>query len=194
MINIGSYVLDQEEMTLSLAGESVKLEPKVLAVLTYFYQNENRYISMAELHEKVWQDRCVSDAAVRRIIGKLRLLFNDDHKAPNYIQSLPKRGYKLICQISFSDDEKVIPSTNETTPAPAKIPLPVPTITRPPTQVKQPSHTTKISANNDKNTSSVDWLSKSLGWGNKTFLVLFILILGLLFIGPLAYRIAALIS
>ncbi len=187
MINIGCYVLDQEEMTLSLDGESVKLEPKVLAVLTYFYQHKNRYISMAELHEKVWQDRCVSDAAVRRVIGKLRLLFNDDHKAPNYIQSLPKRGYKLICSISFTDDNKVTASAIKTTtmtPSQQHLTPIVPVKTK----------ATPDSANRKSSKVTIDWLTKSLGWGNKTFITLFIIILGLFFIGPLAYRIAALIS
>jgi DNA-binding winged helix-turn-helix (wHTH) protein len=183
VINIGSYVLDQEEMTLSLDGNSVKLEPKVLAVLTYFYQNENRYIPMAELHEKVWQDRCVSDAAVRRIIGKLRLLFNDDHKAPNYIQSLPKRGYKLICKTSYTENNSAEGLITE-----SRI-----TIANTPKKTADRSHQPTQDTNKEAN-SNIDWLAKTFSWGNKTLISLFIAILGLLFIGPLAYRITALIS
>lgn len=102
MIQIGRYQLDEEEMVLIGDGQRVLLEPKVFEVLTYFCQNHNRYISMTELHETIWQGRCVSDAAVRRIISKIRLLVNDDHKNPTYIQSLPKRGYKLICAIEYN--------------------------------------------------------------------------------------------
>jgi len=161
MIKIGSYILDQEEMTLSCDDDSIKLEPKVLEVLTYFYQNENRYISIAELHENVWQDRCVSDAAVRRAIGKLRTLFNDDHKTPKYIQSLPKRGYKLICQTSEMDgDSKSIANSNS-------------------------SKTKQLSLNNPH-----VLLEKLLHWGNKTVMLLFVFIIVLFFIGPLMYRLA----
>ena len=184
MINIGCYVLDQEEMTLSREGNSVKLEPKVLAVLTYFYQNENRYIPMAELHEKIWQDRCVSDAAVRRIIGKLRLLFNDDHKAPNYIQSLPKRGYKLICKTSYAEDNHVTESVAEIAIQTAAMP----------TKITDRSNNTSQGSINDVSNTTIDWLARTFSWGNKTFIALFIAILGLLFIGPLAYRISDLIS
>ena len=101
MINIGCYTLNIEDMVLSRNGNDVVLEPKVLSVLLYFCENKDRYITMAELHENIWKDRCVSDAAVRRIISKIRLLFDDDHKSPKYIQSLPKRGYKLICSVEF---------------------------------------------------------------------------------------------
>ncbi len=99
VIKLGSFYLDVEEMLLIVEQQSKAIEPKVLAVLLYFIENNDRYISMAELHENLWQGRIVSDAAVRRIISKLRVLFNDDHKTPQYLKSLPKRGYKLICPL-----------------------------------------------------------------------------------------------
>ncbi|MBU2971605.1 winged helix-turn-helix domain-containing protein [Pseudoalteromonas sp. C2R02] len=108
MIKIGCFTLNVEDIVLTRDGVDVILEPKVLSVLLYFCENKDRYISMTELHENVWKGRCVSDAAVRRIISKIRLLFNDDHKSPKYIQSLPKRGYKLICSVEFD-----VPKKNE---------------------------------------------------------------------------------
>ena len=115
MIQIGRYQLDEEEMVLSCDDQRVLLEPKVFDVLTYFCQHQNRYISMAELHENIWQGRCVSDAAVRRIISKIRILMNDDHKNPTYIQSLPKRGYKLICPVEYDIEDDVETSAVEST-------------------------------------------------------------------------------
>lgn len=160
MIEIGGYILDANEMTLSREGSSVKLEPKVLEVLSYFCENESRYISMAELHENVWKDRCVSDAAVRRAIGKLRQLFNDDHKDPRFIQSLPKRGYKLICQVSFLTNENEISD-----------PLPI----------------NQHSSSTQENKIKVDIITKLLHWQNKTILLLLIIIIFLFFISPIIY-------
>ena len=97
---IGECYLDTQEMSLHINEQSILLEPKVFAVLMYFIEHNDRYISMEELHENLWQGRCVSDAAVRRIISKIRIVLNDDHKEPTYLQSLPKRGYKLICPVS----------------------------------------------------------------------------------------------
>ena len=136
VVTLGSYELDEQEMTLCRDGEVIVLEPKIFAVLIYLCDNKNRYISMTELHDNVWKDRFVSDAAVRRTISKLRQLFNDDHKNPEYIQSLPKRGYKLICSVSddcqsqktsqsqISDENLVDPSTFTipTTPTTPTIP------------------------------------------------------------------------
>jgi len=178
VIELGSYILDNEEMTLTNDEGSIKLEPKVLALLTYLYTNENRYISMAELHENVWQDRCVSDAAVRRAIGKLRLLFNDDHQAPSYIQSIPKRGYKLICSISAIETNE---SMVATTPA-MNNDIP---------QFVQESVTiTTKPEHKDSSYAKPDIFTKLLKWGKKTFFLLFILIIAIFFISPLVYRIA----
>lgn len=100
LIQLGEYCLGTEDMSLQINEQSIALEPKVFAVLMYFIEHHERYISMDELHENLWQGRCVSDAAVRRIISKIRIVLNDDHKDPKYLQSLSKRGYKLICPVS----------------------------------------------------------------------------------------------
>jgi len=161
VIDIGGYTLDVNEMTLSRGGNSVKLEPKVLEVLSYFCENENRYISMSELHENVWKDRCVSDAAVRRSIGKLRQLFNDDHKEPRFIQSLPKRGYKLICQVSYGVNE------NETSVA---------------ISISNNVTTRQVIANTEN-----DIVTKMLNGQNKSIFLLVICVLFLFFIMPIVY-------
>jgi DNA-binding winged helix-turn-helix (wHTH) protein len=160
VIEIGGYTLDANEMTLSRKGSSVKLEPKVLEVLSYFCENENRYISMSELHENVWKDRCVSDAAVRRAIGKLRQLFNDDHKDPSFIQSLPKRGYKLICQVSHVTNDHEI-----------SVSIPI---------------SSSLSTSQVNNTE-YDIVTKLINGQNKTIFFLVIFIILLFFILPIVY-------
>ena len=106
MIVLGEFYLDIEEMSLSKDGRVIVLEPKVLKVLLYFIDNNEHYISMQELHDNLWQGRIVSDTAVRRIVSKLRILFGDDHKNPNYIKSLPKKGYKLICKVQSESNNR----------------------------------------------------------------------------------------
>ncbi|BFT32291.1 hypothetical protein D210916BOD24_34670 [Alteromonas sp. D210916BOD_24] len=77
----------------------VSIEPKVFDLLVYFCKNADRYVLISELHEHVWEDRVVSDAAVRRAISKLRILLGetDNH---SLIKSVHKRGYKLDCTVS----------------------------------------------------------------------------------------------
>lgn len=126
LIKFGEYCLDTEEMSLQINEQLVVLEPKVFAVLMYFIEHHERYISMDELHENLWQGRCVSDAAVRRIISKIRIVLNDNHKDPKYLQSLSKRGYKLICPVSkiispIEEKQKSIEKTEHKNAEKAKV-------------------------------------------------------------------------
>ncbi|WP_299003555.1 winged helix-turn-helix domain-containing protein [uncultured Shewanella sp.] len=101
-MQLGDYFLDRETMLLHCGDEEKAIEPKVYDVLMYLVENRQRHISITELHENVWKGRFVSDAAVRKIISKLRLLFDDNHNEPKYIKSLSKRGYRLICHVDLN--------------------------------------------------------------------------------------------
>ncbi|WP_105167268.1 winged helix-turn-helix domain-containing protein [Pseudoalteromonas sp. T1lg23B] len=91
----------REEHKICIDGRFIDIEPKVFAVLEYLYVNRDRFVSINELHDQVWDGVMVSDAAVRRCISKLRSAFDDDPKQPKYIQLISKRGYKLICDVHF---------------------------------------------------------------------------------------------
>lgn len=102
-VQLGDFKLDIQQQILYRQDRELAVEPKVLQLLMYLYQQHLRYVTLQELHDNVWSDRVVSDTAVRSAIKKLRTLFNDtDLNAPQYIKSVPKRGYKLICSIEQS--------------------------------------------------------------------------------------------
>ncbi|WP_299003159.1 winged helix-turn-helix domain-containing protein [uncultured Shewanella sp.] len=104
-VQLGDFKLDIQQQILYYQDSELSVEPKVLQLLMYLYQQHQRYVTLQELHDNVWSDRVVSDTAVRSAIKKLRTLFNDtDLNAPQYIKSVPKRGYKLICSIELSSD------------------------------------------------------------------------------------------
>ncbi|KZN70073.1 hypothetical protein N478_09675 [Pseudoalteromonas luteoviolacea S4060-1] len=99
--SLGEFVLDLEQHLLFLNDEEIAIEPKVMELLLYLHQCRGRYVTIEELHEQVWTDRIVTDTAVRGSVKKLRVIFKDDDiSSPSYIKSVPKRGYKLICESS----------------------------------------------------------------------------------------------
>lgn len=99
---LGAFTLYIDHQALYKDGQEVTVEPKVFDVLLYLCQNHDRYVQISELHDKVWQGRIVSDAAVRRSISKLRHLLDYDDK--QYIKSIHKRGYKLDCLVQYQHD------------------------------------------------------------------------------------------
>lgn len=75
---------------------AVQLEPKVMEVLTCLAGRQGEVVSKEELVREVWEGRFVSDDVVWRSIGELRRALGDDARKPAYIQTVPKRGYRLV--------------------------------------------------------------------------------------------------
>ena len=104
LVSIGEFTVDLDERRIFRHQSELAAEPKVIEVLCYLIQNNERFISLSELHENVWAGRVVTDTAVRRTISKLRTLLDDNEtENPRYIRSQMKRGYQIInVQLSSS--------------------------------------------------------------------------------------------
>lgn len=114
LTKLGAFVLDLSDQVLYRDANEVAIEPKVMALLLYLYENKDRYVNIEELHQQVWSDRVVSDTAVRSAVKKLRLILDDtDIANARYVKSVSKRGYKLVCDIEPVD-------ALETPPTPVK--------------------------------------------------------------------------
>ncbi|NQZ21621.1 MAG: winged helix-turn-helix domain-containing protein [Colwellia sp.] len=98
-IKIGEYLLDKQLALLQKSEFEVAVEPKLLELLLLFCEHPNRIISREYILEKIWQNTIVTDNAINKMVGNLRKLLSDDPKKPQYIQTVPKRGYRLICLV-----------------------------------------------------------------------------------------------
>ncbi len=79
-------------------GEA-RLEPKVMDVLVYLAGNAGQVVSREELISKLWRGTIVTDEVLSRCIYRLRQDLGDDSKAPRFIETVPKKGYRLITQV-----------------------------------------------------------------------------------------------
>lgn len=124
LTTLGAFVLDLGDQVLYRDAKEIAIEPKVMALLLYLYENRDRYVSIEELHQQVWSDRIVSDTAVRSAVKKLRLILGDSDIAnARYVKSVSKRGYKLVCEVAPVDSlepDEVPPNeapSNESSPS-----------------------------------------------------------------------------
>lgn len=79
------------------AAGSVHLEPKVMEVLVALAERAESVVLREELLEKIWGSRAaVSDEPLTRCIAQLRQGLGDSSRDPRYIQTVPKRGYRLL--------------------------------------------------------------------------------------------------
>ena len=93
------------------------LEPRVMEVLVYLARRRGEVVSKEELVREVWGGRFVSDDVVWRSIGELRRALADDPRQPRAIQTVARRGYRLLPEAAPSEAPEP-----ETTPTPAPIP------------------------------------------------------------------------
>jgi len=75
---------------------SIQVEPKVMEVLLCLADAPGEVVSRETLLDRVWQGAYVSDDVVTRSIGQLRRIFGDDMERPRVIETIRKRGYRLL--------------------------------------------------------------------------------------------------
>ena len=80
---------------------SVHLEPKVMEVLLVLAEHSREVVERDDLLRRVWGSRAaVSDEPLTRCIAELRRALGDSRQEPVYIQTIPKRGYRLLISVT----------------------------------------------------------------------------------------------
>lgn len=73
-------------------------------VINYLIVRAGDLVTKDELLEKVWGIRAVSDGRITRVIRVLRVALGDDSRTPLYIETVPKRGYRLVAKLSTEQE------------------------------------------------------------------------------------------
>ena len=76
-------------------GES-HLEPKVMDVFLCLACNAGGVVSRRELESAVWGRAIVSDQTLTNCVSELRRALGDNRAEPRFIETIPKRGYRLL--------------------------------------------------------------------------------------------------
>ena len=107
MKQVGEFVVDVEQGTLrhKETQQEVIIEPKLFELLLLFIAQPNNLVSRQNILDKLWQGSLVTDNAINKQVANLRKALGDDVKNPRYIQTVPKRGYRLICEVVTAPDD-----------------------------------------------------------------------------------------
>jgi TolB-like protein/DNA-binding winged helix-turn-helix (wHTH) protein/Tfp pilus assembly protein PilF len=97
---IGEWHADSRGCELRRGDETRSLQPRQMDVLMYLAGHPGEVVSGHTLLEAVWRDVVVEDQAVYGVIGELRRALGDTGAQRQYIETVPKRGYRLIAKVS----------------------------------------------------------------------------------------------
>ncbi|HTK28886.1 MAG TPA: winged helix-turn-helix domain-containing protein [Vicinamibacterales bacterium] len=93
-------------------GRAVAVEPKIMQVLVVLAEHAGEVVTRDALMARVWADVFVTDDVLHRAIRELRRLFGDDTGEPHVIETIRKRGYRLIAPIEAAGPRAAAPPGN----------------------------------------------------------------------------------
>jgi TolB-like protein/DNA-binding winged helix-turn-helix (wHTH) protein len=97
---IAGWRVEPETGRISRADTTVHLEPKVMGVLMHLAQRPGKLVTREELEASVWAGTVVGYDAVTGAVVKLRKALQDSPRAPRIIETLSKRGYRLLAPVT----------------------------------------------------------------------------------------------
>ncbi|WP_139685980.1 transcriptional regulator [Vibrio tasmaniensis] len=85
-------------------GEVVRLGSNESRILLMLSERPNEVITRNELHEYVWRDQGfeVDDSSLTQAVSTLRKMLKDSTKSPEFVKTVPKRGYQFIATVERS--------------------------------------------------------------------------------------------
>ncbi len=96
---VGEWLVEPERSRLVRGSETAKLDPKAVQVLSFLAKHGNKVVTKEQIIDSVWEGAFVSDEVLTTAIWGLRKALGDDAKEPQYIQTIPRRGYRLIAPV-----------------------------------------------------------------------------------------------
>jgi adenylate cyclase len=102
-LQVGEWWVDPTTNELGRAGETVRIEPKAMEVLMVLAGRPGGAVGRDELLSAVWPGVVVGDEALTQSIIKLRKALGDNPRSPSYIETISKRGYRLIAPVRQTD-------------------------------------------------------------------------------------------
>jgi len=102
---VGEWVACSDTDTIGKVDVHHKIERRAMEALVVFAERAGQVVKKDELIEAVWGRIAVSDHSVAMVVSQLRRALNDDAKAPRYIETITKRGYRMIAACERMPDE-----------------------------------------------------------------------------------------
>jgi DNA-binding winged helix-turn-helix (wHTH) protein/Flp pilus assembly protein TadD len=103
----GRFRLDPAQRLLLRDGELVPLTPKVFDLLLLLVENSGQLIEKDELMRSIWPNAFVEESSLTKNISLLRKLLNEGPDSGARIETLSKRGYRLMGEIHLTANEGV---------------------------------------------------------------------------------------
>lgn len=95
-LTLGGWRVQPSLNRLTRGDVTVRIEPKLMDVLLFLAKHAGQVVSKDAIADAVWPDLFITESVITRAIAGLRRALEDDAHAPRFIETIAKRGYRLL--------------------------------------------------------------------------------------------------
>ena len=99
LIEFGPFRVDFSERLLLCNGKAVPLAPRVFETLVILLENRGHILEKDELIKRLWPDTFVEESNLAQNICQLRKALEIGACGREYIETIPKRGYRFAMDV-----------------------------------------------------------------------------------------------
>ena len=107
VVRFGTYEVSLQSGEVRKSGLRIRVQQQPMKLLQILLERPGEVVTREELRSRVWTDESFGDfdQAVNIAIAKLRNALGDSAENPRFIETLPKRGYRFIADVSVVDTD-----------------------------------------------------------------------------------------
>jgi DNA-binding winged helix-turn-helix (wHTH) protein len=98
-LRIGPWLVEPSLNLLTCGEASVRVRAQLMDLLLCLASRPGKVFAKEEIVADVWEGRWIADSALSRCVAELRAAIGDDAQQPRVIQTIIKRGYRLIAPV-----------------------------------------------------------------------------------------------
>lgn len=100
---IGSWLIEPELNRIVRQQHQQAIEPRLMRLLVLLAAKPRELVSKDVIFDEVWGGLAVTDESLAQAISKLRKLLDDGPDGPVYIETIRKKGYRLVADVKPAD-------------------------------------------------------------------------------------------
>jgi DNA-binding winged helix-turn-helix (wHTH) protein/tetratricopeptide (TPR) repeat protein len=104
LYEFGAFRLDVSQRVLLCEGELIPLAPKAFDTLLTLVESQGRVMAKEDLLKGVWPDTFIEEGSLVQNISILRKALGGGANGQQYIQTIPKRGYRFVPPVRLAED------------------------------------------------------------------------------------------
>lgn len=107
LLKFGPFEVDLAEGELRKNGVRIPLQEKPFRLLAAVAERQGKVVTRAELQQSLWEGETFGDFdnGLNTAVRKVRMALGDESDAPQYVETIPRRGYRFLAPVEIVQEQ-----------------------------------------------------------------------------------------